>query len=87
MSNPPAPTLPRRPWWLVVRLLRRATINFADELPHLLRDEPRHGRADTTEANWRASLLAVLRGVVLAPGEQAGSAGPEHPAEGDPPEG
>ena len=58
----------------------------AAELPHVLRDEPRHGRAGTTEANWRASLLAVLRGVVLAPGEQAGPAVPEHSADTDAPE-
>ncbi len=58
----------------------------AAELPHVLREEPRHGHAGATEANWRGSLLAVLRGLVLAPGEQVGPALPEHPADGDPPE-
>lgn len=56
----------------------------AAELSHVLPEEPRHGHAGASEAKWRASLLAVLRGLVLALGEQAGPAVPEHALDGDP---
>ena len=53
----------------------------AAEVPHVLHEEPRHGHAGATESEraWRASLLTLLRGLVLAPGDQSGPAAPEHP--------
>ena len=48
----------------------------AAEVPHVLHEEPRHGHAGATETDrdWRASLLTVLRGLVLAPEEEATTA-------------
>lgn len=51
----------------------------AAEVPHVLFEEPRHGHTGAGVAtNWRTSLLAILRGLVIAPGDQAGPAVPEH---------
>jgi len=57
----------------------------AAETPHVLRAEPRHGHASAAaegEGSWRQSLWVLLKGLVLAPGDQAGPAlpGPEAPA-------
>lgn len=52
----------------------------AAETPHVLRAEPRHGHASAAaegEGNWRHSLWVLIKGLVLAPGEQAGPALPE----------
>lgn len=49
---------------------------IAAEVPHVLNEEPRHGHADAVEVSWRTSLWRVLRGLVVAPGEQAGPALP-----------
>jgi membrane protein len=59
---------------------------IAAEVPHVLREEPRHGHADAAPADWRASLLTVLRGLVLVPEEEVGPAAAEHgeaPAESE----
>ena len=53
----------------------------AAEVPHVLRGSPRHGHAGAAEAGWRASLWAMLRGLVLAPGEQPGPDAPEQSEE------
>ena len=55
----------------------------AAEVPHVLQEEPRHGHATAAgpDVGWRASLLSMLRGLVLAPGDQSGPATPVH-AEG-----
>lgn len=47
---------------------------IAAEVPHVLREEPRHGHAGAEESSWRTSLWRVLRGLVVAPVEQAGPA-------------
>ncbi len=60
---------------------------IAAEVPHVLREEPRHGHADAVEVSWRTSLWRILRGFVVAPGDQAGPALPQHPAEEAPSEG
>lgn len=61
---------------------------IAAEAPHVLHEEPRHGhaRGAAGEGEWRRSLWLLLRGLVLAPGEQAGPAAPVHAedAEEDP---
>ncbi|MSQ41769.1 MAG: YihY/virulence factor BrkB family protein [Dehalococcoidia bacterium] len=49
----------------------------AAEVPHVLAEEPRHGHAGATEAGWRRSLVALLRGLVLRP-EQDAAAPPSH---------
>ena len=54
---------------------------IAAEVPHVLREEPRHGHAGSDESGWRSSLWRVLRGFVVAPGEQAGPAVPKHEQE------
>ena len=56
---------------------------IAAEVPHVLREEPRHGHTAAAPTDWRASLLSMLRGLVLAPGDQAGPAADtaEHPGE------
>ncbi len=62
---------------------------IAAEVPHVLHEEPRHGHADATETDrdWRASLLTVLRGLVLVPEEEVGMAVPTRARESDPSEG
>ena len=62
---------------------------IAAEVPHVLHEEPRHGHAGATETDrdWRASLLTVLRGLVLVPEEEAGTAAPNRARERDPSEG
>jgi membrane protein len=40
------------------------------EVSHVLRGEPRRGHIADEEGDWRASLLTMLRGLVLAPGER-----------------
>lgn len=40
------------------------------EVSYALRGEPRRGHVVTDEGNWRSSLLTMLRGLVLAPGER-----------------
>jgi membrane protein len=47
------------------------------EVPHVLREEPRHGHVGSDEGNWRASLWALARGLVLTPGE-SGAPPPDH---------
>jgi membrane protein len=47
------------------------------EVPHVLREEPRHGHAGSDEGNWRASMWALARGLVLTPGD-SGAAPPDH---------
>ncbi len=61
----------------------------AAEVPQVLHEEPRHGHAGATETDrdWRASLLTVLRGLVLVPEEEAGTAVPTRARESDPAEG
>ena len=61
----------------------------AAEVPHVLHEEPRHGHAGATESQraWRDSLLTLLRGLVLAPGDQTGPAAPEHAPDGRAPDG
>ena len=52
----------------------------AAETPHVLHAEPRHGHASAAaegEGSWRQSLWVLLKGLVLAPGDQAGPALPE----------
>ena len=39
----------------------------AAEVPHVLHEEPRHGREGATELHWRRALVSALRGLVLAP--------------------
>lgn len=39
------------------------------EVSHVMRGEPRRGHVPSEEGDWRASLLTLLRGLVLAPGE------------------
>jgi membrane protein len=41
----------------------------AAEFGHLRRGEPRHGRPFADDGDWRASLLAMLRGLVFAPSD------------------
>jgi membrane protein len=62
---------------------------IAAEVPHVLHEEPRHGHAGATETDkdWRASLLTILRGLVLVPEEEAGTALPSRARESDPSEG
>lgn len=39
------------------------------EVSHVMRGEPRRGHTPGDEGDWRSSLLTLLRGLVLAPGE------------------
>ncbi|HRC62562.1 MAG: YihY/virulence factor BrkB family protein [Dehalococcoidia bacterium] len=41
----------------------------AAEVSHVMRGEPRRGHTPGDEGDWRSSLLTLLRGLVLAPGE------------------
>lgn len=43
----------------------------AAEIPHVLHEEPRHGRSGAAEDGWRASLWSMLRGLVITPGESS----------------
>jgi membrane protein len=54
----------------------------AAETPHVLHAEPRHGHASAAaegEGSWRQSIWVLIKGLVLAPGDQTGPAmpGPE----------
>lgn len=59
----------------------------AAETPHVLRAEPRHGHASAAterEGGWRNSIWVLVRGLVLAPGDQSGPAIPDiEPPAGD----
>jgi membrane protein len=56
------------------------------EVPHVLREEPRHGHAGSDEGNWRASMWALARGLVLTPGD-SGDGPPDHDRATGPPVG
>jgi hypothetical protein len=40
----------------------------ANEIPHVLHEEPRHG-FEEDEGDWRSSLWSFIRGLALAPGD------------------
>ena len=42
----------------------------AAEYGHIRRGEPRHGHAFADDGNWRASLIAMVRGLVFAPTDE-----------------
>lgn len=60
---------------------------IAAEVPHVLNAEPRHGHAGAAEVSWRTSLWRVVRGLAVAPVEEAGPALPRRAAEHDRSEG
>jgi membrane protein len=43
----------------------------AAEFGHLRRGEPRHGHAFADDGDWRASLVAMVRGLMFAPSDDA----------------
>ncbi len=50
------------------------------EIPHVLREEPRHGHAGASESNWGV-VWRFLRGLAVAPVEEAGPALPRRVAD------
>ena len=51
-------------WVYLVTSVMLFGAEVAAEVPRVLHEEPRHG--DAPEGNWRTSLVAMLRGLVLA---------------------
>ena len=49
------------------------------EIPHVLGEEPRHGHAGSGESNWGV-VWRFLRGLAVAPVEEAGPALPRRVA-------
>ncbi len=47
---------------------------IANEIPHVVNAEPRHG-FEEDEGNWRSALWSFIRGLALAPGDRPH---PEH---------
>lgn len=50
----------------------------AAEIPHVLSEAPRHGHTAASDVSWQASLMTVLRGLILVPGGDTGPTVPSH---------